>query len=215
MHCHEVAQQLSALLDGELSASAEEAVTRHIDSCGHCAVQHEQLKQVDRLFHQTKLPEHRLPRLTDRIMASVSGPEKDSYPRAKPMSRDKSGLFSPERRWGTFVRAAAVILFACLVLTPFWIGSPRETDAVANIMKETEVLLADISRTFSTAGWAVAAAPQDMANNVKGVWLAMAGDTAENRLSEALEQTQAAIPDGVDAVSGYLGQFLTRFSRLE
>ena len=154
-----------------------------------------------------------MPHLTDQIMRCVSDPEQRLFLKAEPMGRGAQGLFSPIRRWALFIRAAAVILLAALVCTPFWLGPARETDAVANIMKETQVLLSDITHTFSTAGWAVAAAPKRMADDVKGAWLAMAGNSAEGRLFEAFQQTQAVIPDGVNALTGYLGRFLTRFSQ--
>jgi len=44
--CHAIERRLSAYQDGELPASENEAIGRHLAECASCREQHEQLKQL-------------------------------------------------------------------------------------------------------------------------------------------------------------------------
>lgn len=102
MHCDHALEQISAALDGELTAREREELDDHLAGCPSCAALFDELAGQSRLLRDLdcEMPDD----LTDRILSQLPAP--------KP-APEKAGWVLPWRRWGA--------LAACLVLAA-WAG---------------------------------------------------------------------------------------------
>ncbi len=102
MRCDQAPEQISAALDGELTAREREELDDHLAGCPGCAALFDELAGQSRLLRDLdcEMPGD----LTDRILSRL--------PEPKP-APEKAGRVLPWRRWGA--------LAACLVLAA-WAG---------------------------------------------------------------------------------------------
>lgn len=67
--CHDIRPQLSAWLDGELTAEARAAVAAHVDRCAGCRRELGRLAALDAALASLTAPA--LPRLTEKVLARL------------------------------------------------------------------------------------------------------------------------------------------------
>ncbi|MFN3648332.1 MAG: zf-HC2 domain-containing protein [Armatimonadota bacterium] len=110
MWCGRVRKQLSAYVDGELSATQEQSVEQHVTRCEQCAGELRELRGLSRLA--SLIPEEDLPTgLHARIMAGISGAKLAPVPAAVP--RRHSLPYGP---WAftAFAGASALLLLGVM-----------------------------------------------------------------------------------------------------
>ncbi len=99
--CHDIHEQLSAYLDGELSPSEWDSVEVHLDACANCRTELTQLAQLDAKLHGIPTPD-----VPVNVWNSVADRIGGAQPKVKTLT-----FPSPAR---TIAAAAALLLvFGC------------------------------------------------------------------------------------------------------
>lgn len=197
MRCEEIRTQLSALLDGELSPPAREAVARHVEACGRCALFLEELSRVTRFLDRSSVPEK--VDLADEIMAAVKA---EAVRPAVPVGRRAA------RVPGWILAAAAVVLF-CLVIRNVWVTPPPVDDSVGQVVATAGSLFSDVGRAFVDAGRGVTAASEAVAGDAKGLWLAMADESPAARITDMVGQGREILSGDLGEVSAMVGRLFS------
>jgi anti-sigma factor (TIGR02949 family) len=111
MRCKKAIEQLSAYLDGQLTAPEREAVRSHLAECARCRAELEALERTARAL--ADLPRLQAPSdLRDRVMGKVAGV---APAEARPP------------RWRMYWGAAAAVLFAVVIMLLTRTAPPRPT----------------------------------------------------------------------------------------
>lgn len=100
MECSDIRRHLSAYIDNECPEEIRQAVASHLESCGDCRREYEELKALSRRLRE--LPEQELPFDFASVMAEKLREEERLRPRKKPVYK---------RTW-----ARVLELCACLAL---------------------------------------------------------------------------------------------------
>ena len=195
MRCEEIRTQLSALLDGELSTPAREAVMRHVEACGRCALFLEELSQVTRMLDASSVPEK-----IDQAEGIMAAVRADTARRAAASS---SGF--GKARVSGWLLAAAAAAFLCLVVRNIWITPPPD-DSVEQIVESAGSLFSEVGQAFVDAGRGVTAATETVAGDAKGLWLAMADGSPTSRITDMVDQGRAFIAEDLGEVSAMVGR---------
>ena len=112
MSDHASAEQLSALIDGELSLTAREAVIGHLRECPTCAASHERLIEVAAVM--TSYPaEHWTRQMTERVLLALERGEPE--PPQLVMTRDWSPPIA--------LLLAVAGLLAVVAVAPFFVAT--------------------------------------------------------------------------------------------
>ena len=112
MSDHVSAEQLSALIDGELSLTAREAVLGHLRACPTCAALHERLVELAAVM--TSLPAVQwTPQLTQRVLVALDTAEPE--PPQLVIARDWSLLIA--------LLLAVAGLLAVVAVAPFFVAT--------------------------------------------------------------------------------------------
>ncbi len=196
MRCKEVRKEISALLDNELSPSADEAVRRHIASCGSCALYYEEMQRVQKLMDRDRVGE--TVDIADAIMDSIC-----SASCGKKKTVVKRRFFS-----SMWYRAAALVLFVLLLSVPFILPPAEESSAVESLVEETQSFFDDVGRTLTAAGKGMAAAPETIAFDMKHAWGSVSGTGSFNSISTLFQSSRSSASPRSSAMSGFVNDFL-------
>ena len=195
MQCRVMQGELSALIDGELSARAEAVVRHHVATCGRCALVLEDLVRVHGLAGSDHVAEGRAPELTARIMRAVAGAA------CMPVAVRRRAF-----TWrGAAAAAAAAVLLGVAVMWPRGVSQPRP---VENLVASTEKLLVDISATVAHTGRGIRAAPARAATQAQSMFTNLSVAMAADRVPELIALSADAFPEGVSRMSSFLGNML-------
>ncbi|MBI3909538.1 MAG: zf-HC2 domain-containing protein [Armatimonadetes bacterium] len=118
--CHYVQVRLRALLDGELTAEAQQGVRLHLETCAACRAEYRRLSETVRLVRslpQEDAPPHFVASLQVRLRSRQNLPRKPSGWWLRPAA---GFLGSPAIRWALGAGSAAllVLLVASALLSP-------------------------------------------------------------------------------------------------
>jgi len=194
MKCAEVQSQLSAFLDGELSPSGREAVARHVDACGRCALRCEELRKVKELLDARAVPEK--VDLVDRIMERVAA-------EGRRAQRDSAAL-RRRVRVRLWAAAAAAVIALCLVVRHALVPEP-EVSQVSEIVDTAGSLFEGMGKAFAEAGRGITAVPEKVADGAKVAWLNIATEAPAGRFPEVLGRGGSALIGSLSGVGDPLG----------
>ena len=194
MKCAEVQAQLSAFLDGELAPSAAEAVARHVDACGRCALRCEQLQKVKELLDAGTVPEKI--DLAERIMERVAAEEAPAH--------RHSTLSGRRFRVRVWAAAAAAVIAAALVVHTVFLAEPEKSQ-VSEIVDTAGSLFQGMGEAFAEAGRGITVVPEKVVDGAKEAWLNIAVDTPARRLPEVLGRGGSALIGSLSGVGDPLG----------
>lgn len=201
--CPEYDEDLSALLDGELSPTRAEEVRAHVAVCARCAARLAAFARVDSALSRSaaaqSLPAGLEARLRQRIGVGGTGRAVSPEPRAR-------GKLAPRRprRWAAWAGAAAAACAALALLVLLRPGRETALPAPAELAQAPAARAP--SPTPSRVDEAAPAEPPD----------ADLADASEDDLSLALELSQLGGEDVHQAVSDLdLIQNLDALERLD
>ena len=199
MQCTDIREQLSALLYGELSSTAREAVSRHVKACARCALAFEDVKRVRSLLDESAVSE--TVDVTDRIMARMA------HLVADPPAGHGTVPACYRRGWAVVAAVAALVLLSLVVGRHLWV-TPEQESSVDELVQSTESLVSDVREAFLEAGRGVTAATATVAGETKGVWLAMADSVPVAQIGDFVNQGRAIITEDLGEMSAAVGRFL-------
>lgn len=132
---HLTNEQLSAMLDGQLSESEQEYTNKHLPTCEQCQQRQAELRQMVALLHA--LPQPALPRsfalpLDMTITEQTLTPIKESYRplRSRPATPSLPHyVYSTMRAISTIAAVIGIVFLLTSVLPLLFSGSPMSTSA--------------------------------------------------------------------------------------
>ncbi len=119
MKCTEVKQNLDAFFDGEIFSTQKDLIETHLENCGFCQTEFENLQSVRNVLKQS-LPVSASAVLDERVMSAFQlfhNKQRASKVEEKTKT-EKIGWFAVPR----FVFASALVLFALATISAFQLG---------------------------------------------------------------------------------------------